>query len=152
PMPAYEHIYRVPQPALANLAYFFNFSYGDGRDPSAYVKPLIDALERWHRQARSADLFSVDTGDQLAVCDLRPSASASLSILDSIDRAICQACDSIADRSQIARTVRARRDMGVTDEALSHRLDALVTRGLLIEDSGRVLNLAVPMGEYIPAP
>jgi hypothetical protein len=43
-------------------------------------------------------------GDHLAVCDLRPSASASLSILDAIDRAICQASDSIADRSQIART------------------------------------------------
>ena len=152
PMPAYEHIYRVPQPALANLAYFFNFSYGDGRDPSTYVKPLIDVLERWRRQARSADLFSVDTGDRLAVCDLRPSASASLSILDAIDRAICQACDSIADRSQIARTVRARMDMSVTDQALSDRLDALVARGLLIEDAGRVLNLAVPMGEYIPAP
>jgi ribosomal peptide maturation radical SAM protein 1 len=152
PMPAYEHIYRLPRQAVANLAYFFNFSYGGGRDPSTYVKPLIDALERWRRQARSADLFSVDTGDHLAVCDLRPSASASLSILDSIDRAICQACDSIADRSQIARTVRARLDMAVTDEALSHRLDVLVTRGLLIEDSGRVLNLAVPMGEYIPAP
>jgi ribosomal peptide maturation radical SAM protein 1 len=152
PMPAYEHIYRLPRPVVANLAYFFNFSYGDGSDPSTYATPLIGALERWRRQARRADLFSVDTGDHLAVCDLRPSASASLSILDAIDRAICQACDSIADRGQIARTVSARLDMVVTDDAVSDRLDALVARGLLIEDAGRVLNLAVPMGEYIPAP
>jgi ribosomal peptide maturation radical SAM protein 1 len=152
PMPAYEHIYRLPRPAIANLAYFFNFSYRDGSDPSTYVKPLVGALERWRRQARSADLFSVDTGDHLAVCDLRPGASAPLTIFDAIDRAICQACDTMADRSQIARTVGARTDAMVTDEALSDRLDALVTRGLLIEDGGRVLNLTVPLGEYVPAP
>jgi len=151
PMPTYEHIYRVAPPALANLAYFFNFSYGDGSDPSTYVTPLIGALERWRRQARSADLFSVDTGDHLAVCDLRPSASA-LIFLDAIDRAICQTCDTITDRGQIARTVSARMDMVVTDDVLSDRLDALVARGLLIEDAGRVLNLAVPLGDYIPAP
>jgi hypothetical protein len=42
--------------------------------------------------------------------------------------------------------------MVVTGEVLSDRLDALVARGLLIEDAGRVLNLAVPLGDYIPAP
>ena len=152
PMPAYEHIYRVPRPALANLAYFFNFSYGDGSDPSTYVTPLIGALERWRRQARSADLFSVDTGDHLAVCDLRPGVAMPLTIFDAIDRAICQACDTIADRGQIARAVSAGMDMAVTDDVLSDRIDALVARGLLIEDAGRVLNLAVPLGDYVPAP
>jgi ribosomal peptide maturation radical SAM protein 1 len=152
PMPAYAHIYRLPRPALANLAYFFNFSYRDGRDPSTYVTPLVGALERWRRQARSSDLFSVDSGDHLAVCDLRPGASAPLSILDAIDRAICQACDTIADRSQIARTVIARTDTTVTEEAVGDRLNALIARGLVIEDAGRVLNLTVPLGEYVPAP
>jgi hypothetical protein len=48
--------------------------------------------------------------------------------------------------------VSARLDMVVADAAVSDRLDALVARGILLEDAGRVLSLAVPLGDYIPAP
>ena len=57
PMRAYEHVYDVGGPALANLAYFFRFRYRDGRDPATYVEPLVTALRRWQRGAVSADFF-----------------------------------------------------------------------------------------------
>jgi len=134
PMPAHEHIYPVPSPALANLAYFFKFHHRDGSDPATYVGPLVSAMKRWQRHAKSADLFSVDTGDHLVVCDLRPAAAAPLAVLGSVDRAICQACDAIADVS------------------IADRIEALLARGLIIEDAGRYLSPAVPLGDYVPPP
>ena len=151
PMPAYEHIYAVPDAARANLAYFFRFTHRDGRDPAAYVGPLVGAMERWQRHAKSADLFSVETGDHLVVCDLRPAAAAPLAVLDASDRAICQACDAIADRDRLAKTL-ADNGLALPDAALGDRLEALLARGLIIEDAGRFLSLAVPLGDYVPPP
>jgi ribosomal peptide maturation radical SAM protein 1 len=151
PMPAYEHIYHVPEPARANLAYFFRFGYRNGVNPSGYVEPLVKALRRWQRLAKESDLFSVDTGDHLVVCDLRPVASAPLTVLDAIDRAICHACDSIVEREAIGRAVRKTTDQAVADEAIDARLASLVARHLVIEDRGRFLSLAVPLGDYVPA-
>ena len=151
PMPAYEHIYLVPPPALMNLAYFFKFRYQDGSDPATYVGPLVSAMERWQRHAKLADLFSVDTGDHLVVCDFRPAAAAPLAVLDAVDRAICQACDAIADRDRIAKTLTDK-GLAIEDPALGARLDALLARGLIIEDAARFLSLAVPLGEYVPPP
>ena len=154
PMRAYEHVYGdgVGGPALANLAYFFRFQYRDGRDPATYVEPLVTALRRWQRGAKSADLFSVDTGEHLILCDLRPSAVEPLMILDAIDRAIHKACDAIVDRAHVTRSVESAFGADVDTIQIGDRLDALVARGVVIEDNGRFLSLAVPLGEYVPAP
>jgi len=151
PMPAYAHIYDVPDAARANLAYFFTFEHRDGRDPAAYAQPLVRALERWRRRAASIDLFSADTGDRLVVCDLRPAAAAPLAILDAVDRAICQACEAVADCDRIAKTL-TERGLGISDAALADRLEALTARNLVIADGSRYLGLAVPLGDYVPAP
>jgi ribosomal peptide maturation radical SAM protein 1 len=152
PMRAYEHVYKVSGPALANLAYFFRFRYSDGRDPAAYVEPLVAALRRWQRSAASADLFSVDTGAHLILCDLRPSAPEPLMILDTIDRAIHKACDAIVDRGHVTRAVQSALGHEVEGARIDARLDALVAHGIVIEDNGRFLSLSVPLGEYVPAP
>jgi ribosomal peptide maturation radical SAM protein 1 len=152
PMRAYEHVYQVGGPALANLAYFFRYRHRDGRDPATYVWPLMAALRRWQRSAVSADLFSVDTGEHLILCDLRPSAAEPLVILDEIDRAIHKSCDAIVDRAHVTRAVSSAFGAEVADTRISDRLDALVARGVVIEDNGRFLSLAVPLGEYVPAP
>ena len=152
PMRAYEHVYNVSGPALANLAYFFRFRYSDGRDPAAYVAPLVAALRRWQRSAASADLFSVDTGAHLILCDLRPSAAEPLMILDTIDRAIHKACDGIVDRGHVTRAVTTALGHDVDGVRIDARLDALVAHGIVIEDNGRFLSLSVPLGEYVPAP
>jgi ribosomal peptide maturation radical SAM protein 1 len=152
PMRAYEHVYAVSDAARFNLAYFFQFSYSDARDPATYVGPLIAALRRWQRRAASADLFSVDTGDHLILCDLRPLAGTPLMVLDGVDRAIYKACDAIVDRPHVTRAVQSGCGADTAEATIGERLDALVARGVVISDNGRFLSLAVPLGEYVPAP
>jgi ribosomal peptide maturation radical SAM protein 1 len=152
PLRAYEYVYDVPAHARANLAYFFRFRYRDGRDPAAYVEPLVAALRRWQRCARSADLFSVDTGEHLILCDLRPSTAEPLRILDPIDRTIHRACDAIVDRAHVIRSVASAFGSGVDGARIGDRLAALVAAGIVIEDNGRFLSLALPLGDYVPAP
>jgi ribosomal peptide maturation radical SAM protein 1 len=151
PFQAYSHVFSARGASLANLAYYFRFAYGDGRDPAAYANPLVRGLRRWQRAAPASDLFSVDTGSHLVICDLRPGVSRPFAILDGLDRAVYLACDSIADRQEVQRAARRATGTDADDRALDDALDGLVARAPLLQDGNRFLNLAVPLGTYTPA-
>jgi hypothetical protein len=150
PFQAYSHVFSARGTSLANLAYYFRFGYGDGRDPAAYANPLVRGLRRWQRVATASDLFSVDTGSHLVICDLRPGVSRPFAILDGLDRAVYLACDSIADRQEVQRAARRATGTDADDRALDDALDGLVARAPLLQDGNRFLNLAVPLGTYMP--
>src|SRR5262249_38799339 len=98
PLPSYEHVYKLPKAALANLAYYFRYGYRQPQDPAAYVGPLLRALERWKRVQPASDLFSVDLEDgHLLVWDLRPGALVPLTALRGLERTLYQACDAASD-------------------------------------------------------
>ncbi|MFN7918188.1 MAG: RiPP maturation radical SAM C-methyltransferase [Vicinamibacterales bacterium] len=150
PLQAYEFIYDVPAEARFNLAYYFRFEYRDGRDPARYVQPLVRAVRRWQRHAATADLFSADTGTHLVVCDLRPGVTRPLRVLDPVDRAICLACDAVADRQQVALAVARASARPPSEADLQARLRRLVARGVVVEDGARFLSVLLPLGDYTP--
>ena len=153
PMPAYRYVYPgLPDEALANLAYFFGFAYREPRDVDAYVAPLAKALRAWTRAARrgDVDLFSVDLGDRLLVWDLRAGAGCPLATLLGADRALYLACDMASDARTLALTAGEAGALSNTE--IEERLRSLADRGLMASEGPRFLALAVPLGEYKPAP
>jgi ribosomal peptide maturation radical SAM protein 1 len=44
---AYRHVYDTGADALAEIAYFFDFDYADGRDPASYCEALHAAQDAW---------------------------------------------------------------------------------------------------------
>jgi ribosomal peptide maturation radical SAM protein 1 len=151
PLASYRHIYALPDSAIANLAYYFDFAYQDGRDVDGYVQPFRRALQTWKRVAQESELLSVTAGAHLLLVDLRPVARSPLTVLDGLDRALYEACDKIQG---VAELVAVARTFGehATAEDITRRLATLVSAGLLVEDASRYLALSLPLGEYSPQP
>lgn len=148
PFEPYRHVFAAPDAVLANLAYFFEFDYPDGRDPETYARPLARALGRWQRQHRDSDLCYLDVDGLLIVWDFRPGARRALIILRGLDRELHGACDEITDFSSLAALASDQHAAGEAD--VRQRLDRLVADGLVLEDHGRYLALAVKVGPYQP--
>ena len=70
PLDAYRYIYPFPEEDLEQLAHFFDYDHLDGRDPLAYVSPLIEAVAAW-RENRRASLTYIRSDAALLVRDAR---------------------------------------------------------------------------------
>ncbi|HEY8148784.1 MAG TPA: RiPP maturation radical SAM C-methyltransferase [Vicinamibacteria bacterium] len=152
PLPPYRYVYRLPSEALANLAYFFTFRYREPRDVASYVAPLVKELRSWHRHWPMHDLFSVQKGDWLLLCDLRGGSRTPLTLLRGADRILYQACDSASDIRRLGECLAQSREAPLSNNAIAERLASLLKRGLLVTDGFRYLALAIPLGNYSPPP
>jgi len=138
PLPFYEFIYDLPEPARRNLAYYFAYDYKAPQDVARYADPLVRRVHAWRTTWRHAELVSVDLDDRLVVFDTRPRARAPVTLLAGADRELYLACDAIADATQLG-------------QAAAGRLEAIASRGLMLRDGSKFLALAIPAGEYRPA-
>jgi len=137
PLPFYEFIYDLPEPARRNLAYYFAYDYKAPQDVARYADPLVRSVHAWKTTWRHAELVSVDLDDRLVLLDTRPRAAQPLTVLAGLDREAYLACDAVTDAGQL-------------DRASAERLPGLVERGVMLQEGGRFLSLAIPVGEYQP--
>lgn len=150
PYPAYFYIYPLARDAVVNLAYFFTYSYQDGRDVQSYVRPVTERLSEWQEAHSESDLFSVDKGDHLLIWDLRPAAKQPLYILSGALRDAYLGCESVCGFQSLRRLLQRSTGKLIPDEELQSILDQLVDRGLLYREGSSYLTLAIPLGEYSP--
>ena len=137
PLPFYEFIYDLPEPARHNLAYYFAYDYQVPQDVARYADPLVRSVHAWKTTWRHAELVSVDLHDRLFVFDTRPRARAPVSVLAGAARDLYLTCDAITDASPL-------------DESSTARLQAIAGSGLMLNEGAKYLSLAVPIGDYQP--
>ena len=152
PVASYRHVYRLQEPAIANLAYYFTFRYREPRDVASYTRSLEKAMLAWKRNGDQSELFSVDVGKQLLIWDLRPISRQPLVVLSGIDRVLYQACDAACDVRQLVQIVAAEGQPDASVGDIAERLQPLVDQGLLLREGSRYLGLAISLGEYAPPP
>ena len=152
PLGSYHHVYGLPEPVLANLAYYFAYDYRDPQEPELYTAPLLRELGRWRRIHAFCDLFFVDLGGYLLVWDLRTDLKGSTSpatVLEGLDRCLYLACDAASDLDSLVDL--ANREGGgphaVAD--IAGRLEQLVRAGLIMQSGRRYLALAIPLGDTV---
>jgi hypothetical protein len=114
---------------------------------ASYARPLADALTEWQRVAPASELFSIDTGDHLFIWDLRPVARRALTVLSGTERLVHIGCDAVTDVRQLASDLAAR-GVRATGDEVTAALAPMIDDGLVLQDGGRVLALAVPLGDY----
>jgi ribosomal peptide maturation radical SAM protein 1 len=152
PVASYRHVYQLPEPAIANLAYYFTFQYREPRDVASYTRSLEKATLVWRRAGPQSELFAVDVDERLLIWDLRPISRQPLLVLSGLDRVLYQACDAACDVRQLVK-VAADQGLGSADIAeVSDRLEPLVAQGVLLHEGSRYLALAISLGEYSPDP
>jgi ribosomal peptide maturation radical SAM protein 1 len=138
PVPFYEFLYDLPEPARHNLAYYFAYDYAVPQDVARYADPLVRRVHAWKTTWKHAELVSVDLDDRLFVFDTRPRAAEPLSVLTGADRELYLTCDAITDASGL-------------DATSGSRLAAMSSTGLMINTGAKYLSLAVPIGDYQPS-
>ncbi len=148
PLGAYSLVYPLPDDAVSDIAYSFSGDFLDGREPSTYARPVIDALNAWKDNAGRCFLFAIDQGSALMVFDTRGSngAACELSVLTGADRDILLAADGVKGIASVEQDLQAK--YGAAE--LRKRLDHLERKALIIVNDGKCLALPVCASELYP--
>lgn len=140
----YEMIYPVEDRAtLDDLAYTFEYRHVDGRDPESYVGTMRAALKQWLvRPMPRALLWSRGPGF-VTIVDERPGLPHARYTLDDTEAAIYLACDVGASAARVRETLLATGVDAPDVAEIADFLAELTAAGLLYEEGGRYLSLAI---------
>jgi ribosomal peptide maturation radical SAM protein 1 len=142
PARAYYYVFPLGRQELARIAYFFDFDYGDGRNPSDYTMAVDREVDKWwaSRAPGEAQWPRLDAhfdGDGVMVTDTRPAAVAGEHRLAGLAAALLAQCDVAAKPAALAAA------LGADPYDLAEALEDLVARRLVAEASGKYLSLPV---------
>ncbi len=146
PARGYFYVFPFGRRELQRLAYFFDFDYGDGRDPESYMKPIRDGVRRWNAARTAAtpaklDAWFHDT-DSVRVSDSRDSSASSASYereLNGLPAKLLYYCDAASTIDALAR----RPDLADSAIDIESTLERLCHDHLVLEDERQYLSLPV---------
>jgi ribosomal peptide maturation radical SAM protein 1 len=140
-LPAYRSLYPFDDETLARVAYYFDFDYADGREPLAYVQPVLDVVDDWRRNGPDGGFWAIGGIDgSLALVREEGGAPHEVTRLESWQAATYEACDEIQSLTSLAR----QPDLAdVPSDELMEFLRWCIGERLMLERDGRVLALAV---------
>jgi ribosomal peptide maturation radical SAM protein 1 len=140
PYPIYSHIYALPQESVANLAYFFEFEYLDGRTRIDYVQPALDAIRVWKENPGGDLVKRYGTDPELMLLDDRPQRRPIHFPLNGLQREIYDFCDEIRSLSSIEALVAERTG---SHASVDYFLDELVRYQVMLREGNQFLSLAI---------
>jgi ribosomal peptide maturation radical SAM protein 1 len=146
PLPYYRFVYPVDERALRDLAYSFEYTYRDGRDPESYVAPLRPVVDGW-RDGREAGYRSLTYGRGpgfITIRDRRPNLEPADYTLEDREARIFMACEDGATPAEAHQAIQAAGVGDVTPDEVQGFLEELRASRLVYEDGGRYLSLALP--------
>lgn len=139
PMAAYSYVYPLPESALRNLAYFFEYDYRDGRLPGDYAGPVVQCAAEWAAlsAAKPARLDAYEVGNMLVIADTRPCATRRRHVFTGLAARVYHECDTAAKVPALARRLQARED------DVRNAMDRFLREKLMAEMDGQFASLAV---------
>jgi hypothetical protein len=142
PFSMYASLYPLPPQSVANLAYFFEYKYADGRDPNQYIQPMTARVGEW-KGNRNGDLIKrYGAGSELTIKDTRIPGEPRNYRLTGVQREIYDFCDEIQSASAIARFAA---DHGSDSSCVEPFLQRLVDYRLMLREGNQYLSLAVDL-------
>jgi ribosomal peptide maturation radical SAM protein 1 len=145
PFSTYSLVYPLPPERIANLAYFFEYDYADGRQPDSYAAKALQAAADW-RQNRGGDLV-METGAKpdLAITDTRPGRPPARYELNGIQSEIYLHCGEARPLAGLRALAQGALGSGEeVDRWLASFLAQLIDFRLMLRENQRYLSLAVP--------
>ncbi len=139
PFSMYASVYPFPTESVANLAYFFEYKYADGRDPKRYMQPVIEQVQEW--KSHTGDLIKrYSTDPELMLEDTRTPGAPRYYPFNGIQRQIYDFCDEIQSSSGIAEFAATR---GAAPASVDPFLEQLVSERLMLREGSQYLSLAI---------
>jgi ribosomal peptide maturation radical SAM protein 1 len=145
PEPLQRYLYDADDEDLTELGYYFEYAYADGRDPEDYVGPLRKAVSTWRDQQGHASLRYFVCPGYVEIVDDRDTTNTVIYALEHWQATTYLECDAGTTPQALLATL-SRQGQTVTESALLSFLRDCVERGLIYEDEGKFLSLAVGTG------
>ncbi len=139
PMAAYSYVYTLPESALRNMAYFFEYDYRDGRRPGDYAAAVVRRAEEWAAifATKPARLDAYEVGNMLVIADTRPCATRPRHIFTGLAARVYHECDTAAKVPSLARRLLA------PEEDIRNAIRRFLDEKLMVEMDGQFASLAV---------
>lgn len=151
PHPSYFHIFPLPSDVIAGLAYYFTFDYTDGRNPRSYASAVIRKLREWQQTEGERCLMCVDDGDVLTILSGLRHEALSRTYLRSAERQLYLFCGQVRTFANIREFAQEHTDNVLTVDVLQQWLRSWVDEGLMLEENGNYLSLAVDVTQKCKA-
>jgi ribosomal peptide maturation radical SAM protein 1 len=139
---SYSYIYQLPQAALDNLAYVFEFDHTLAKSVDSYAKECLEAVAVWRSSTSAASLTMRESSPDVLLLDCRKPGSAQEITLHEPLSSIYRLCDEATALSQILKSLPAPHQ--ITGEELEAALDSLIAKGLMVKEGTTYLSLAIP--------
>jgi ribosomal peptide maturation radical SAM protein 1 len=147
PARAYSHIYGDDATSIVQLAYHFDIFSDELLATSSRVAAVLDLCRTW-RGNETAQLYCEEAGERLIISDTRSSADAETTILTGVDASIYRLGWKITPVQELLRGLGPIFGRAAVLESVA----SLARRGLLIEEAGNVLTLALRQPGFRRAP
>jgi len=109
PNRAFRYVYPFDDQSLRRLAYYYEYDYADGRDPTDYSGPALAAIERWQELKGTVTLRQWDRPDGiLIITDTRPLAATFQRRLTGLARELYLYCDTCRSLERLVRFAAER--------------------------------------------
>ncbi len=142
PAPVYSYLYPFEPDAVANLAFYFGFSYQTPQDVDTYTRALKAALATWQQVHEGAELLFIHEDDSSLVWDRRPGAPSATTRLTGLEHTLLDACDHFQNLKRLRKEASA--SLGsIAEGEVEEALLALKERWLVINEGSKWLSLAV---------
>jgi ribosomal peptide maturation radical SAM protein 1 len=140
PLEPYPYLYPFEHEGLMRAAYYFAFDYADGRDPLAYAQPVVGFVHGWMESGPRSAIWVSDTDDDSLLLVVDRDGQTGSVPLDGWQARVYGACDRVRSLSAL---VGVGGEAGIPADETQRFLRWAVDNGVMLEDAGRYLALAV---------
>jgi ribosomal peptide maturation radical SAM protein 1 len=145
PIAPYQYLYPFDDKSLHRIAYYFDFDYKPGLDPTGYAAQVVEYAEAWRREPEKGTVYSILRPDgALALIDTRSGAMRPELVLSGLEQVAYEYCDAMHSGPAVAQHLRhAFPHVQFTDQQVLDFLNSLVSNRLMVSDGIHYLSLAV---------
>ena len=145
PIAPYKYLYPFDDESLQRIAYYFDYDYTPGADPTGYASEVIKYAEAWRRNPEGGALFFDYRADgSLLLVDARSDALLPELLLSGLEKAAYEHCDELRSGDAVTRHLHQLfPDAEFTQQQVLDFLDSLVSNRLMVTDGAHYLSLAI---------
>ncbi|MBN1981529.1 MAG: RiPP maturation radical SAM C-methyltransferase [Chitinivibrionales bacterium] len=144
PFSMYRFVYPLPDEAIYNIAYFFEFTYTDGTDPQTYIEPVIEKVEAWMQPNAGTLIKQHSPEHEMILIDSRGREKPVGFPLRGLQAEIYEYCDEVRSFESIIAFVRKRSgDQQNNEVSIMAFLGEMVKNRLMVREGKRFLSIAL---------